>query len=186
MLQTTSLMFYVGIGALVFSRIEEWEYSDTIYWADYTLLTIGLGTDYPLKKTAAKILLMPFAIGGIIILGLVVGSVRSLVLERAKTKMGRRAVEKERRKWVRILESSKKNADRENRSAGVVIKEEFEVMRKIQKNAEAKSKWTSLATSVGVILIVWLGGALVFTFSEVCVADLHLLEAIALIYNLSV
>lgn len=160
-------MFYVGISALVFSRIEGWEYADTVYWADYTILTIGLGTDYPLKKSASRALLIPYAIGGIIMLGLVVGSVRSLVLERAKIKMSRRAVEKERRRWIKILESSKNITDRGSRSANEVIKEDFEIMRKIQKNAEVKGKWTSLATSLVAILIVWLGGAMVFTFSEV-------------------
>jgi len=174
MLQTTSLMFYLGTGALVFSKIEGWEYSDTVYWADYTLLTIGLGSDYPLKKDLSKALLIPFAIVGIIILGLVVDSVRNLVLERAKVKINRRAVEKERRKWVKILELSKMDANRENRSANEATREEFEIMRNIQKSADSQSKWTSLATSMVAILIVWLGGAMIFTFLEVCVATAEL------------
>ena len=45
MLQTMSFFTYLLLGALVFSHIEEWEYLDAVYWADVTLLTVGLG-DY--------------------------------------------------------------------------------------------------------------------------------------------
>lgn len=164
MLQTTSLMFYLGLGALVFSKIEGWEYVDTVYWADYTLLTVGLGTDYPLQHTTAKIILIPYAVGGIIVLGLVVSSVRGMVLERGKVKMNRRAIEKERQKWLVVLEASKK--DNDARSANELIKEEFEIMRKIERTADLRGKWMALGTSLMAFLLVWLGGAMVFTFSE--------------------
>lgn len=45
MLQTMSFFTYLLLGALVFSHIEKWEYLDAVYWADVTLLTVGLG-DY--------------------------------------------------------------------------------------------------------------------------------------------
>lgn len=102
------------------------------------------------------------------------------MLERGKVKMSRRTVEKERRRWVEILESSKDGTGRETRSANEVIKEEFEVIRKIQKSAEVKGKWTSLATSVVAFLIVWLGGAMVFIFSEVRNIVLYLLPNLSL------
>ncbi|RPB13472.1 voltage-gated potassium channel [Morchella conica CCBAS932] len=164
MLQTTSLMFYLGLGALVFSKLESWEYVDTIYWADYTLLTVGLGSDYPLQQTASKIILIPYAVGGIIVLGLVVSSVRGMVLERGKIKMNRRAIQKQREKWLKELEAKKK--DNDTRSANELIKEDFEIMRKIERAAESKGKWMALVTSSMAFLLVWLGGAMVFTFSE--------------------
>ncbi|KAF9523134.1 hypothetical protein CPB83DRAFT_887111 [Crepidotus variabilis] len=99
MLQTTSFTFYIGIAALIFSHIEKWDYTDTLYWADYTLLTIGLGTDFPLHTTLGRMLLIPFAIGGITMIGLIVSSVRQLVLDRAKTKVLRRFLTKKREKW---------------------------------------------------------------------------------------
>lgn len=165
MLQTTSLMFYLGLGALIFSKLERWEYVDTIYWADYTLLTVGLGSDYPLQHTTSKIILIPYAVGGIIVLGLVVSSVRGMVLERGKIKINRRAIQKQRNKWLKELEAKKK--DNDTRSANELIKEEFEIMRKIEKAAESKGKWMALVTSSIAFLLVWLGGAMVFTFSEV-------------------
>ncbi|RPB05500.1 hypothetical protein L873DRAFT_1663127 [Choiromyces venosus 120613-1] len=169
MLQTISLTFYLAIGALIFSKIEGWEYVDGVYWADYTLLTIGLGSDFKLEHNLSKALLIPFAIGGITILGLVVGSVRSLVLERGKIKVERRAIEKERTKWIELLENQKREEAKNlshPKTEVEKLRDEFHLMRKIERSANMKSKWTSLATSLTAFLILWLGGAMVFTFSE--------------------
>src|SRR5277367_4949575 len=84
MLQTISYLAYLLLGALVYSKIEGWEYLDAVYWADFTTLTIGIGDDYTPETHLGRSLLFPFAMGGIIVLGLVVGSVRSLVVERSK------------------------------------------------------------------------------------------------------
>jgi len=169
MLQTISLTFYLGIGALVFSKIEGWEYVDGVYWADYTILTVGLGSDFKLETTLSRALLIPYAISGIIALGLVIGSVRSLVLERGSIKVQRRAIEKERTKWIRRLEEQKREREESSsqpKSHEERLRDEFYLMRRIERTAIAKSKWTSLATSLMAYLFLWLGGATVFTFSE--------------------
>ncbi|KAJ7207481.1 hypothetical protein GGX14DRAFT_396308 [Mycena pura] len=99
MLQTIFYVLYLSAGAGVFARVEGWEYLDSIYWADYTLLTIGLGSDFPPKTHAGRALLIPFAVGDIALLGLVIGSIRGLLLERGRVKVVRRTVAKEREKW---------------------------------------------------------------------------------------
>ncbi|KAK5006518.1 hypothetical protein LTR60_005949, partial [Cryomyces antarcticus] len=71
MLQTMILMAYLLLGALVFSKIEGWEFLDSVYWADVTLLTIGLGASYTPKTNVGRGLLFPYALGGIIAVGLV-------------------------------------------------------------------------------------------------------------------
>ncbi|KAH9214090.1 hypothetical protein DL95DRAFT_366023 [Leptodontidium sp. 2 PMI_412] len=109
MLQTISFLVYLLAGAAVFSHIEGWPFLDAVYWADFTLLTVGIGDFSPSTHTGRG-LLFPFAIGGIIILGLVIGSIRSLVLERGKVKMGARMVEKERRRIIAKLEKNNKAA----------------------------------------------------------------------------
>ena len=43
MLQTIAYMVYLLGGAGVFCRVEQWAYLDAVYWADFTLLTIGIG-----------------------------------------------------------------------------------------------------------------------------------------------
>ena len=113
MLQTMSFSVYLAFGGGLFSRLEHWGFADGVYWADYTVLTIGLGTDFPLKKTVSRMLLMPYAAFGITLVGLVVSSVRGLVLERAKVKVVRRHLGKERQKWLtRIKESQERQKKR--------------------------------------------------------------------------
>ncbi|KAF8959169.1 hypothetical protein BDZ97DRAFT_1839267 [Flammula alnicola] len=103
MLQTLSFSLYLALGAGVFSSIENWGFADGLYWADYTVLTIGLGTDFPLTKTLARMLLIPYAAFGITLVGLVVASVRGLVLERARAKVVRRHLGKQREKWKKNI-----------------------------------------------------------------------------------
>ncbi len=64
MLQTISFLVYLMTGAAVYSHIEGWKYLDALYWADFTLLTVGIG-DYAPKTHLGRSLLFPFAIGGI-------------------------------------------------------------------------------------------------------------------------
>jgi potassium channel subfamily K, other eukaryote len=176
MLQTMSFIAYLMLGALVFSSIEGWEYLDAIYWADVTLLTVGLG-DYHPSQGLTRGLIFPFAIGGILMVGLVIGSIRSLILERGKEKMGARIVEKRRSYAVHNVDDRKQTikvsmfakADFSvdpSLSPGQKREEEFNVMRKVQKAAERERRWFALALSSSFALILWLVGAAVFQQCE--------------------
>ncbi|KAF4621304.1 hypothetical protein D9613_000821 [Agrocybe pediades] len=208
MLQTISFSLYLALGAGIFAGIENWSFADGLYWADYTLLTIGLGTDFPLTTTLGRMLLIPYAAFGITLIGLVVSSVRGLVLERAKTKVVRRHLGKEREKWKKNIEGRqqlalsrvstmhtystetnplhisqrwwerKKERDlmrlpqklqKHVSDAGARLKDrgrwhraEFELMRFIEQHTESTERYTALAGSFFIILIVWIGGALIF------------------------
>lgn len=157
MLQTIGYVFYLAAGAGVFAHVEGWNYLDGVYWADYTLLTIGLGSDFPPKTHTGRALLLPFAVGGITLLGLVIGSVRGLVLERGRVKVIRRTVELERQKWIARMDEPDARWKRE----------EWEVMRRIQRRAETNHKYTALGSSLFAYLALWFLGAMVFWFAEV-------------------
>ncbi|KAJ7581103.1 hypothetical protein C8J56DRAFT_1006152 [Mycena floridula] len=157
MLQTISYVIYLALGALVFSTVEGWEFVDGVYWADYTLLTIGLGSDFPLTTNLGKGLLIPFAVGGIMMIGLVIGSIRGLVLERAKITVKKRQMMKERTKWKNKTDVP---------DGGKWSKHEFDAMRVIEDRANRTRRYTSLGTSLLAFLILWSMGALVFWFSE--------------------
>ncbi len=170
MLQTIAFLVYLLLGALVYSHIEGWKFLDAVYWADFTSLTIGVGDDYTPKTHLGRGLLFPFAMGGIIILGLVVGSIRSLVLERGKKKMAARLTEKTR---VRLLKEIQKigNEKKLMKRKGAMGLEkdttkaltmdpgegemselerrqaEFEAMRKVQDWAATQRKYMSLGVS---------------------------------------
>ncbi|KAG6857126.1 hypothetical protein H0H87_009258 [Tephrocybe sp. NHM501043] len=159
MLQTVSYILYLALGAGVFSAIEEWTFCDGLYWADYTLLTIGIGSDFPLRKSVSQALLIPYAAFGIMMIGLLVGSVRGLVLERGKIKIARRSLAKQRE---RLLRHARWEAD-----GGIGWKkQEFECMREMQRRAQLVQQFSALGTSFFAFIIVWLAGALVFWFSE--------------------
>lgn len=163
MLQTLTYVLYLALGAGIFSSVEGWAFVDALYWADYTLLTIGLGSDFPLQTNTGKGLLIPFAVVGIMMIGMIIGSIRSLVLERGDLKVKRRQLGKERAKWER-RHSKKPHNEKEK---GLWSKEEFVSMRQIENRAEKTRKYTSLAVALLAFAVVWFIGALVFYVTEV-------------------
>ncbi len=175
MLQTISFLVYLLAGGAVYAHIEKWKFLDGVYWADFTLLTVGTG-DYAPITHLGRGLLFPFAIGGIVILGLVIGSIRSLVLERGKNKMGARMVEKIREDIVRDLKKGKKrsnlipiehvNKGANEKSERERREQEFNVMRKVQSRATTKQRWMSFIFSLTAWFFLWFIGAVVFWQSE--------------------
>lgn len=176
MLQTISFMFYLLIGALIFSKVEDWNFLDAVYWADFTLLTVGLGGEYVPKTHTGRTLLFFYAIGGVVSLGLVIGSVRSLVLERGKEKMSARFMEMKRRRVLASLDEEKRTIkiglwekiefSEKGLSEAQRREQEFNVMRRIQDKAERKRRYTALAMSSTAAFLLWFLGALVFMHSE--------------------
>lgn len=175
MLQTMSFVTYLLLGALVFSHLEGWHFLDAVYWADVTLLTIGLG-DYTPTTHASRSLLFPFAIGGILTIGLVIGSIRSLVLESGQKKISARMMEKKRQRAVASLDT-RKHRIRISRFQTIPFNEsfteaaqkreqEFRVMRSVQDCAERDRKWMALTISTSAALALWFVGAAVFYVAE--------------------
>ena len=176
MLQTISFMVYMLAGAAVYHRVEGWRFLDSVYFTNFTLLTVGIGSLAP-KTHTGRALLFPFAVGGIVILGLVIGSIRSLVLERGKKKLGSRMVE---RKRVQLLKKMHKkdqhekltpiNGKEQANDLGMTERErrksEFELMRQIQDHATRRQKWNALFISGSAWLVLWLVGAVVFWKAE--------------------
>lgn len=181
MLQTISYLAYLLLGALVYSKIENWNFLDALYWADFTTLTIGIGDDYMPRTHLGRGLLFPFALGGIVILGLVVGSIRSLVLDRSKKKMGARMTEKTRRRVVKRVATAQSKMSGSGKSIGKLgcldketadilggghkgrhvsearwRRAEFDAMRKVQDIAAHKRRWFSLMSSTfAFAFLVW-------------------------------
>ncbi|KAI9875241.1 MAG: Potassium channel [Pleopsidium flavum] len=176
MLQTISFMVYLLGGAAVWARIESWKFLDAVFWADFTLLTIGIG-DYAPTTHLGRGLLFPYAIGGIVVLGLVVGSIRSLVLERGKKKLGARMLEKHRQSVLKHMTTDGNKAMLTPLSKGQKLstagktererrEEEFNIMRSIQDKSEQRRRWTSLYISASAWFFLWFVGAVVFWQAE--------------------
>lgn len=179
MLQTILFLTYLLLGAKVFSVIEDWSYLDAVYWADVTLFTVGFG-DFATKTTLGRALLFPYALIGVVSLGLVISSIRSMILDRARRHVDVRMREKTRRKLVRtitqkgddcVLEpvaivptTQRTDSEISNHSATEYKrrKAEFELMRQIQSKALSRRRWTAMATSTGTWFVFWLVGAVIF------------------------
>lgn len=176
MLQTIVFMVYLLGGAAVYAKVESWKFLDAVYFAEFTLLTVGIGDVAPLTHLGRS-LLFPYAIGGIVILGLVIGSIRSLVLDRGKKKLDSRMLEKRRESLVEQMKSSEDATElnpvtneKEARKAGMSEyerrRQEFELMRKIQNQASVRQRWTALLISSSAWFLLWFMGALVFYKAE--------------------
>lgn len=135
-------------------------FTSALFFVDYTLLTIGFGSDYPPQNAASRIVVIPYALVGILILAMVVGSVRSLVVERGKLKSWKRGLWKER---MRMLAEK----HREEGSTGGFGAEAFEAMRLISKRVERKRSIMEVANALFAYLTVWFIGAMVFYYTEV-------------------
>ncbi|KAI1631715.1 hypothetical protein F4809DRAFT_657464 [Biscogniauxia mediterranea] len=183
MLQTIIFLMYLLLGALVFSNIEGWNYLDSVYWADVTLFTVGFGDISP-KTSLGRALLIPYAFVGIISFGLVIGSIRSLILDRGKRRLDARVLEKRRRQLIRQLRR-KGEGDMlepiqddtfdyfpENKGSQHPHAEfnrrrkEFALMRKIQDQASRRRRWMAMAASFTTWTVLWLVGAKIFQECE--------------------
>jgi potassium channel subfamily K len=177
MLQTIIFCFYLLGGAAVFARIEHWRFLDALYWADYTLLTIGVGNFAPTTHLGRG-LLFPYAVGGIIILGLIISSMRTLMLEKGRQKIGdiltnhthdfltKQAFSDRSRLHGIVPSLDANNAEAEGRSEREQRKMEFIAMRQVRKLATVQHKWISLLVSFTLWMTMWLIGGVVFWRSE--------------------
>ncbi|KAI2786494.1 hypothetical protein POX_g08880 [Penicillium oxalicum] len=177
MLQTIIFFIYLLGGSAVFSRIEGWRFMDSMYWADFTLLTIGIGNFAPATHLGRG-LLFPYAVGGIVILGLIISSIRTLMLEHGRKKIADLITAHTRKVLLKQAYSEDTQSrlvpnlhvgpndvtelsDRERR------KREFITMRRVRQVATVQHKWVSLVTSLIVWMALWLLGAVVFWRSEI-------------------
>lgn len=177
MLQTIIFCFYLLGGSAVYAKVENWRFLDALYFADYTLLTIGVGNFAPITHLGRS-LLFPYAVGGIVILGLIISSIRTLTLEKGRQKIADVLTSRTRRFLVKQAYSDKnlynrvvprlgkEAADSEGRSTREQRKQEFIVMRQVRQLATVQHKWISLTISIILWMALWLLGAVVFWRSE--------------------
>ena len=94
-LQTMMFFIWLAGGAAIFEKTCGWAYADALYFCDVTVLTVGFG-DFYAPNDVGRGLVLPFSVGGIIILGLMVSSIRKFAQELGHDKIIKRHVEKRR------------------------------------------------------------------------------------------
>jgi len=94
-LQTMMFFIWLAGGAGVFAKTEGWSFVDSLYFCDVTVLTVGFGDFHP-TNDVGRGLVFPYSVGGIIILGLMVSSIRGFAQELGSTHVVKSHVEKQR------------------------------------------------------------------------------------------
>lgn len=94
-LQTIMFFIWLAGGAGVFAKVSGSQYVDMLYFCDVTILTVGFGDFHPIND-AGRGLVFPYSVGGIIILGLMVGSIRKFAQEISHDNIVKSHVEKRR------------------------------------------------------------------------------------------
>lgn len=94
-LQMTAFVIWLLIGAAIFQRMLGISFADALYFCDITVLTLGFG-DVVAQTTAARGLVWPYAVIGIIMLGLVVGSIHQFAAEVHYDNVVRKHIEQKR------------------------------------------------------------------------------------------
>lgn len=79
-LQMTAFVVWLLIGAAIFQRVLGISFADALYFCDITVLTLGFGDVTP-QSAVGKGLVWPYAVIGIIMLGLVIGSIHQFARE---------------------------------------------------------------------------------------------------------
>lgn len=98
-LQTMVFFIWLAGGAGVFAKVSGWQFVDALYFCEVTILTVGFG-DFSPVNDLARGLLFPYSVVGIIILGLIVGSITQFARDLGHDKIVKSHVEKRRQRTI--------------------------------------------------------------------------------------
>jgi hypothetical protein len=74
------VILYIIIGGLIYSKLEGWTFNDAVYFSIITLMTCGTG-DYSPNSFAGRLILIIYAIPGILLTAYTVYSIYSVISE---------------------------------------------------------------------------------------------------------
>jgi potassium channel subfamily K len=120
-LQTMLFFIWLAAGGAVFSTIEsnygggsfEWTFVNALYFCEVTILTVGFGDIYP-TNNFSRGLMLPYAVGGIVMLGLVVSSLTTFATELGSANIVKKHTEQARNKTIgRTVTNSTEYLDRQ-------------------------------------------------------------------------
>uniref|UniRef100_A0A060T9Z3 ARAD1D15488p n=1 Tax=Blastobotrys adeninivorans TaxID=409370 RepID=A0A060T9Z3_BLAAD len=165
MVQNVVLLVWIAAGGAVFAKLNHITYADGVYYCVVTVLTIGLGDILP-PDTLARALCLPFAFIGVIMLGLIVATIRSVVLEAGSEMLLFHRNEKMRNSvWEQLNMNYAPETFRPS-IAGGRGSSSFGTMRRIWDKSRSQARLRSVLSTLTAFLIFLLLGAMVFYFSE--------------------
>ncbi|PWY81673.1 hypothetical protein BO94DRAFT_536916 [Aspergillus sclerotioniger CBS 115572] len=151
----TLATFLLG-GAAIYVSIEGWSLPDALYWAVYTILTVGIGNIVP-KTHLGRSLLFPYATAGITSLGLFVSSIASF-----STRMGEFHLRFELQQAGINLHTAPHPHTKYEPPPKINISK----ARAIKSNYHRRRRWLVFIFSATAWLLLWLVSARIFKSSE--------------------
>lgn len=207
-LQTMMFFVWLAGGAGVFARVCGWSFADALYFCDVTILTVGFGDLHP-PNDVGRGLVFPYSVGGIIILGLMVSSIRKFAQELGHDNIIKNHVEKRRVNTIEksvttTFELERRQAQKRNkhrhqsapfmntlkrvatRQPRLVVlyeeKDRFDAMRNIQKSTSDFKKYYALMMSIVAFGLLWCVGAIGFWKAEAHTQGLSYFQALYFCY----
>lgn len=98
-LQTTAFAIWLIVGAAIFQKLIGISFSDALYFSEITVLTLGFG-DILAKSPVARGIVFPYAVLGIVMLGLIIGSMNQFFGEIENDNVVRKKVDRKRQALV--------------------------------------------------------------------------------------
>lgn len=210
-LQTMMFFIWLAGGGGVFAKVCGWSFVDALYFCDVTILTVGFGDFHP-PNDVGRGLVFPYSVGGIIILGLMVSSIRKFAQELGhdniiKSHVERRRVNTIERSVTTTFELEQRQAQNRkkmknqhqqtapfmntlrrvaSRKPRIVMlyeeKDRFDAMRNIQKSTSDFKKYYALTMSVLAFGLLWCVGAIGFWKAEAKTQGLTYFQALYFCY----
>ncbi|CEL01064.1 hypothetical protein ASPCAL00656 [Aspergillus calidoustus] len=103
-LQTLGFIVWLAIGGAIFSQVIDIDYADAVYFSNVTILTLGFG-DITSPDPIARGLIFPYAVIGMVMLGLVVSSIHRFAQEIHRDNVVMNHIKRKRKAAVRRSES---------------------------------------------------------------------------------
>lgn len=134
-LQTTAFGIWLIVGAAIFQKLIGISFSDALYFSEITVLTLGFG-DILATTPVARGIIFPYAVFGIVMLGLVIGSMNQFFGEIENDNVVRKKID---RKRQALVESS---PPPENDYSG----QDVENIRQETSESESRSRHSKIST----------------------------------------
>ncbi|KAG5418787.1 TOK1 [Candida metapsilosis] len=136
--------------------IKEISFGSALYYCIVSILTIGLGDIIP-KSSGAKVVVLIFSLVGVLLMGLIVATLRSVIISSAAPAVFWNDTEIKRRKYIDKLIQEKRTLTPE---------EAFRKIRHIRNQVTTARANIGLAMTVFIFLVFWLLGGMIFHFIE--------------------
>lgn len=147
-LQTTALSIWLIVGAAVFQKLIGISFSNALYFSDVTILTLGFG-DITAKTPVARGIVFPYAVFGIVMLGLVIGSMTQFFGEIENDNVVRKRINKKRKALVENSPPTERvNTPGQNDASVIRGTSERASQSRLSKDVSTSTSITAFARSV--------------------------------------